>query len=185
MSIQVALHHKTEYTYDKAISIYPHIVRLRPALHTRTPILSYSLKVEPKEHFLNWQQDPFGNYQARFVFLEKASHLSIEVDLLAEMTVINPFDFFLESYAEEAPFSYDDSLLDELQPYLQIKDSSDVLKEYVSQISLKKQRTVDFLVDINQKIYKDISYIIRIILFFIISLKIIQIKIILLYVNIY
>ena len=161
MSIQVALHHKTEYTYDKAISIYPHIVRLRPALHTRTPILSYSLKVEPKEHFLNWQQDPFGNYQARFVFLEKASHLSIEVDLLAEMTVINPFDFFLESYAEEAPFSYDDSLLDELQPYLQIKDSSDLLKEYVSQISLKKQRTVDFLVEINQKIYKDISYIIR------------------------
>ena len=83
MSIQVALHHKTEYTYDKTISIYPHIVRLRPALHTRTPILSYSLKVEPKDHFLNWQQDPFGNYQARFVFPEKASHLSIEVDLLA------------------------------------------------------------------------------------------------------
>lgn len=161
MSIQVALHHKTEYTYDKAISIYPHIVRLRPALHTRTPILSYSLKVEPKQHFLNWQQDPFGNYQARYVFPEKSNHLSIEVDLIAEMTVINPFDFFLESYAEEAPFTYDESLLEELQPYLQIKDSSDTLKEYVSQISLRKQRTVDFLVEINQKIYKDISYIIR------------------------
>ena len=161
MSIKVALHHKTEYIYEKPISIFPHIVRLRPAVHSRTPILSYSLKVEPGGHFLNWQQDPFGNYQARFVFPEKSSSLSIEVDLTAEMTVINPFDFFLESYAEEAPFIYDESLKEELLPYLQIKDNSNFLIDYVKQISTKKQRTVDFLVDINQKIYKDISYIIR------------------------
>lgn len=161
MSIQVALRHKTEYKYEKPITIYPHIVRLRPAVHTRTPILAYSLNIEPKEHFLNWQQDPFGNYQARFVFPKKVDKLVIEVELQAAMTVINPFDFFLESYAEEAPFAYDESLLEELLPYMQIKDNTPAMKEYVSQISLKKIRTVDFLVDINQKIYNDISYIIR------------------------
>ena len=104
MSIKVALHHRTEYKYEKPISLFPHIVRLRPAVHSRTPILSYSLKVEPNSHFINWQQDPFGNYQARYVFNEKSDRLIINVDLVAEMTVINPFDFFLETYAEDSPF---------------------------------------------------------------------------------
>ncbi len=161
MSIKVALHHRTEYKYEKPISLFPHIVRLRPAVHTRTPILSYSLKVEPKSHFINWQQDPFGNYQARYVFNEKSDRLIINVDLVAEMTVINPFDFFLETYAENSPFIYDDSLKEELLPYLQIKDSSPEIQKYVSRISLNKRRTVDFLVEINQMIYNDISYIIR------------------------
>ncbi|MCX7999708.1 MAG: hypothetical protein N3A69_12280, partial [Leptospiraceae bacterium] len=97
MSIQVALNHKTEYIYKKPITIFPHVVRLRPAPHTRTKILGYSLKVTPKTYFLNWQQDPFGNYLARFVFPEKADYLLFEVDLVADMTVINPFDFFLEN----------------------------------------------------------------------------------------
>ena len=96
MTIQVALYHKTSYTFDRPVALSPHEVRLRPAAHCRTPILSYSLRVSPAKHFVNWQQDGYGNYMARFVFPEPARELIVEVDLVAEMTVINPFDFFIE-----------------------------------------------------------------------------------------
>src|SRR6187431_3734201 len=110
MTIKVALHHKTRYDYDRAVSLSPHEVRLRPAAHCRTPIESYSLTVKPAKHFLNWQQDPYGNWLARFVFPEKARELEVTVDLVADMTVVNPFDFFMESYADNFPFAYRDDL---------------------------------------------------------------------------
>ena len=98
MSIRVALHHETIYKYDRPVSFGPHAVRLRAAPHCGTPITSYSLKITPSEHFVNWQQDPFGNYQARFVFPKAEQELKVEVDLVAEMTTINPFDFFIDDY---------------------------------------------------------------------------------------
>src|ERR1041384_8360177 len=104
MAIHVALSHTTRYRYDRAVALSPHIVRLRPAPHCRTPILSYSLTVSPRKHFLNWQQDPHGNYLTRLVFPDKTHALSIEVDLVAELSVFNPFDFFLEPEAETFPF---------------------------------------------------------------------------------
>src|SRR5437867_1857568 len=106
MSIHVALHHKTRYRYDRPVSLSPQIIRLRPAPHCRTPILSYSLRLKPEEHFINWQQDPHSNYLARLLFPEKTRELSIEVDLIAEMSVFNPFDFFLEPSAEQFPVRY-------------------------------------------------------------------------------
>ena len=106
MALKVVLSHKTHYKYDRPISLSPHIIRLRPAPHSRTPIEAYSLKVTPENHFINWQQDPYGNYQARIVFPEKIEEFGIDVEILADLITLNPFDFFVDEYAEKFPFKY-------------------------------------------------------------------------------
>ncbi len=161
MAIRVALNHITEYTYDRPVSLSPHVFRLRPAVHSRTPIEAYSLKISPKEHFINWQQDPFGNFQARVVFPEKTRQLRIEVEVIANMVVINPFDFFVEDYAEKYPFQYTGQLKSELLPYLQVKESGPLLTKYLSGIDRGEKNTNDFLVYLNQKLSRDINYSIR------------------------
>jgi uncharacterized protein (DUF2126 family) len=161
MSIRVALNHKSIYHYDRLVSLGPQIVRLRPAPHCRTTILSYSLKITPKEHFLNWQQDPQGNYQARLVFPSKAKEFKVEVDLIAEMTVINPFDFFIEEYADKVPFKYDPLLDHELQPFLDTGEMTPKLKEFMSKIDFSPSNTVNFLVALNQSIQHVVKYLIR------------------------
>ncbi len=161
MSIQVALKHNTEYHFDRLVNLSPHVVRLRPAPHSRTPIVSYSLKVEPKEHFINWQQDPFGNYLARFVFPEKTLTLKIDVELIAEMTVINPFDFFLEEEFEKYPYQYDKNLARDLAPYLEIREKGPLLMQWLKQVDRSECAIVDFLVNLNQRLHKDVEYRVR------------------------
>ncbi|MBX9901559.1 MAG: transglutaminase family protein [Burkholderiaceae bacterium] len=165
MAIRVALHHKTSYRYDRLVALSPHEVRLRPAPHARTPILSYSLSVAPKEHFINWQQDPYGNYIGRFVFPEKSDILEFTVDLVADMTVINPFDFFVEKYAEHFPFAYPKHLALELSPYLQAEPAGVLQAEWVTrarkEILTSELLTNDFLVALNQRIQSDIAYLLR------------------------
>ena len=162
MTITVGITHHTEYHYDKSISMSPHTFRLRPAPHSRTPIKSYSLKVFPEDHFINWQQDPFGNYLARVVFPEKTKKFSFTVDLVAELTVINPFDFFLESYAETYPFKYEKRLARDLAPYLEIETASDAFSTLINaQVPKEPVATVDFLVAVNQAVYNLIEYGVR------------------------
>ena len=162
MAIHVALHHQTSYHFDRPVGVSPHIVRLRPALHTRTPIHAYSLKIEPAgKYFINWMQDPFGNFQARLVFPEKIRELSLTVDLVAEMTVINPFDFFVESYAEKYPFTYELTLSRELTPYLEIQENGPLLNAWLAGVNRKPQTIVDFLVELNRQLGQDINYLIR------------------------
>lgn len=162
MTITVGITHHTEYHYDKPISMGPHAFRLRPAPHSRTPIKSYSLKIHPDNHFINWQQDPFGNYLARVVFPEKTKKFWFTVDLVAELTVINPFDFFLESYAETFPFDYDSRLASDLSPYLEKESASDTFASLVKSRQPKKPTaTVDFLVDVNRAVYDLIEYGVR------------------------
>src|SRR5688572_30389235 len=161
MSIHVALRHLTRYRYDRAISLGPQAVRLRPAPHCRTRILSYSMKVTPESHFINWQQDPQPNYIARVVFPEKTCELNVEVEVIGEMSVINPFDFFLEAYADDYPFAYEPSQLEELEPYLKKEQPTPLLQQYLSSISREKLQTVSFLVAVNQRVANDIRYLIR------------------------
>ncbi len=161
MSIHVALHHVSHYQYDRLIHLGPQIIRLRPAPHSRTRILSYSLKVTPADHFINWQQDPQSNYLARLVFPEKTRQLRVEVDLVAEMAVLNPFDFFLESYANQIPFDYRAEEATELAAFLQQQPASPAFARYLARIDKSPQATIDFLVALNQKVYQDINYLIR------------------------
>src|SRR5882672_2260564 len=174
MSIHVALHHKTHYRYDRAVALGSQIVRLRPAPHARTRILSYSLRVLPEKHFINWQQDPQSNYLARLVFPEPTRRFSVEVDVVAEMAVFNPFDFFLEPEGEKFPFEYDRALDHELDPFRRRAALTPQLKAYAEAIRrevvggngsvaprAERRRTIDVLVDLNGKVSRDVQYVIR------------------------
>src|SRR4051812_45369351 len=165
MSIRVALTHATRYRYDRAVSLAPHVVRLRPAPHCRTSIPSYSLRITPEEHFLNWQQDPFGNHQARLAFLRPARELTVEVDLIAEMSTINPFDFFVDSYAETYPFSYEATLAGELAPYREAVAHGDRVAALVDDLRAGAvrpgRRSIDVLVDVNREMPRRLRYDIR------------------------
>ncbi|MEY2953669.1 MAG: hypothetical protein RLZZ401_1756, partial [Pseudomonadota bacterium] len=161
MSIHAALSHITHYTYDRLVNLGPQVIRLRPAPHCRSKVLSYALKVEPAQHFINWQQDPFANYQARLVFPEKTREFKVTVDLVVEMAVYNPFDFFLEPQAETFPFSYDTVTRQELQPYLATEPLTPLVKAYLAKIDRSPRRSIDFLVAVNQLLQQDVRYLIR------------------------
>jgi len=197
MAIHVALNHKTRYDYDRPINLGPHVIRLRPAPHTRTRILSYSLRATPQKHFVNWQQDPQSNWIARLVFPEQTKEFSVEVDLVAEMAVLNPFDFFLEPEAECVPFVYDHALDHELAPFRLRSSATPQFAKYLGEVKRtllvnsrvyetkispqtqtatrpenqelpqafsakdNRPRTIDFLVALNQKLWRDIKYTIR------------------------
>jgi len=161
MTIRVAINHRTSYKFDKRIGLGSHTIRLRPAPHSRTTIESYSLAIEPKEHFINWQQDPFGNYQARVVFPEKTKELQLNVKVIAELNSYNPFGFFVEDYAENFPFSYAPELKKELSPYLKKTTKTKLLKEWLEKIPKQTMRSIDFLVWINNQLKQDIQYSLR------------------------
>lgn len=171
MAIHVAITHRTTYSYDRVVGLGPHVVRLRPAPHTRTPVLSYSLTVRPDDHWLNWQQDAFSNYLARLVFHEKATELEFVVDLVADMTTINPFDFFIDESAETYPFTYDEALRKDLSRYLEVDEAGPLLTDWLADQTgdlrtadgggpegAGRMRTIDVLVALNQRLQADIAY---------------------------
>ena len=161
MSILVSLQHVTRYRYDRAVALGPHIVRLRPAPHCRTSIRSYSLKVTPTQHFVNWQQDPNGNWLARFVFPERTTDFTVTVDLLADMSVINPFDFFIDPVATDYPFVYPSEFDEELAPFLSKEEAGPLLTKFLASVPREKQNIVDFIVALNQRLQRGIGYVVR------------------------
>jgi uncharacterized protein (DUF2126 family)/transglutaminase-like putative cysteine protease len=169
VGIKVALEHRTSYTFDRLVEVHPHVVRLRPAPHSRTPIEAYSLQVEPADHFINWQQDAFGNFLGRLVFPNRARSLTITVGLIVDMKVINPFDFFIEDWAEHIPFEYPKALAEDLKPYLRAVDEGDegsgpgdLTQSWVKNFSVAPgTRTIDFLVALNRAVNADVGYSVR------------------------
>jgi uncharacterized protein (DUF2126 family)/transglutaminase-like putative cysteine protease len=161
MGIRVALRHVTRYTYDRPVSLNPHVVRLRPAPHARTPVPAYSLRVEPTPHFLNWQQDPYSNYAARLVFPKPAKELVVTVDLVADLVPINPFDFFVEESAEKYPFQYDAALTRELVPYLETLPAGPRLRSLIDGERRAGVKMNDFLVALNRRVQQEVAYVIR------------------------
>ncbi|MGQ0674290.1 MAG: transglutaminase family protein [Hyphomicrobium sp.] len=161
MALHVALTHETTYRYDRRIGMGPQVIRLRPAPHARTPILSYSITIEPKVHFINWQQDPFGNFLARVVLPEETDHFSVTIDLVADMAVINPFDFFVAEEAKDWPFAYEPVLKKELTPYFEIEPTGPLFEAHLAGIESRGQTTIDFLCDLNRELQKSVRYLIR------------------------
>src|SRR5208337_1507423 len=152
MALQVMISHKTLYKYDRKVSLSPHIIRLRPAPHCRTPILAYSIKIKPSTNFLNWQQDPFGNYLARLIFPDKTNELSIDVEILADLRTINPFDFFIEESVSQFPFTYDVTIQKELLPYLEVNEKGELFREWLASVDTSSRRNLDFLVELNTRL---------------------------------
>ncbi|MEL6523264.1 MAG: transglutaminase family protein, partial [Pseudomonadota bacterium] len=161
MSITASIYHLTHYTYDRPVHLGPQVIRLRPAPHSRTRVISHSLKVSPTDHFVNHQQDPYGNWLARFVFPEPVRELKIEVDLVADMSVYNPFDFFVEESAKDYPFSYSSDLAPDLSIYLQVEPAGPLLQDFLESVPRTEERIIDFLVMLNQRLSNDITYEIR------------------------
>ncbi len=161
MAVRVALEHKTIYRYARPITLGPQIIRLRPAPHNRTPIHRYSLALEPAQHFINWQQDPHGNYLARVVVTELTREFSVCVDIVADLEAYSPFDFFLEPSADNYPFRYEPALRQELSPHLEVDAGSEVLHAFIESLDRSRRRTVDFLVDVNRRVSERIKYLIR------------------------
>ncbi len=162
MAIKVAIRHSTHYEYDRLVKLWPQTIRLRPAVHSRTEIAAYSMKISPEPHFVNWQQDPFGNFMARVVFPDRVKEFKVDVEVIAELRAINPFDFFLEEYAEKFPFQYDTQLLKELAPYLEVTESGPLLMQFIEECKpYLNDITVNFLVNVNQHLNKLVNYTIR------------------------
>jgi uncharacterized protein (DUF2126 family)/transglutaminase-like putative cysteine protease len=161
MSIQAALTHRTLYRYDRPVALGPQTIRLRPAPHARTPVLSYALTVAPKPHFLNWLQDPQGNFLARVVFPDKVTSFEVTVDLVADLATINPFDFFLEPEAETWPFEYDPVLEQELAPFRRIEPVEPLLAALLAGVPRDERRTIDMLVEVNRLVQSRVAYIVR------------------------
>ena len=161
MPLHVALTHRTTYRYSRPVALGPQTIRLRPAPHARTPVLSYALTISPTPHFVNWQQDPQGNYQARVVFPDRVTHFDVGVDLTADMATINPFDFFLEPEAERWPFSYDPVLEQELAPFCHLAPAGPLLDEFLAAVPRGGQPTVDMLTALNRRVHDRIAYIVR------------------------
>ncbi len=161
MAILAAVHHLTHYRYDRPVVLGPQVIRLQPAPHSRTKVLSHSLKVEPANHFVNLQQDPYGNFLARFVFPEPVSELKIEVDLVADMTVYNPFDFFVEETAETFPFDYPEEIREDLAIYRTPEPAGPLLSAFLETVDRAPANTVSFLVGLNARVQREIAYIVR------------------------
>ncbi|MGF1551620.1 MAG: DUF2126 domain-containing protein [Paracoccaceae bacterium] len=161
MSINASITHRTSYVYDRRIALGPQVIRLRPAPHARTPILAFSQRIEPAEHFLNWQQDPFGNWLARVVFPEKVTRFEVVIDLVADMAAINPFDFFLEEHARAFPFAYGEALAKELAPYFETGPQGERFEAFLEGLPRTDESTIDWLVAINRAVYEAVGYTIR------------------------
>ena len=165
MTIRVSLQHTTRYRYDRPVALGPHEIRLAPAPACRTPVASYSLAVKPERHSMHWYQDAAGNHVARVVFQEKTPLLEITVELAADLTAINPFEFLVDPAALHFPFAYPEASRHELASFLTVAESGELLRDWLQRFQASEKPagrgTVALLVRVNERLKQDIAYVTR------------------------
>jgi len=165
MSTLVSLQHGTRYQFDRAVTLGPHEIRMKPVPACRTPVSSYSLAVRPARHMMHWHHDAAGNPVARILFQDRFSELEIDVALTADLASLNPFDFLVAPGAERYPPAYPDAERPDLQPYFAALESGERLQGWLADIHAAVNRdscgTVDLLVAINERVKRDITYVTR------------------------
>jgi uncharacterized protein (DUF2126 family) len=85
----------------------------------------------------------------------------VAVDLLAELSIINPFDFFVEPFADTYPFAYPAEFAEELAPYLYKEPAGPRLAAFMDTVAREPRKSVDFLVDLNRQVQREVRYVIR------------------------
>jgi uncharacterized protein (DUF2126 family)/transglutaminase-like putative cysteine protease len=158
MGIHVALNHRTDYRYPQPIFLGPQVIQLCPAPHCRIPILSYSLDVIPGKHLLHWQMDPHSNRLARLLFSERTDELVVDVNLVADLSPTNPFDFLLEPGVEEYPFTYTPDLAKDLEPFRSVDVPGQLLEQFLAPFQIQSCGTVSFLLKVNHAVRDAIAY---------------------------
>ena len=161
MSLRFALTHRSTYRYARAVGFGPQLIRLRPAPQCRTPILSYTLSIEPATHWLHWQQDPLGNFMARVLVTQPVTAFSVTVDLTAEISTVNPFDFFVEPEAATWPFTPEPWLAEQLLPYRRLDPLGPLLDAFLQEIPRTPRGTVEFLVNLTARVHQRVAYVQR------------------------
>ncbi|MGI9212205.1 MAG: transglutaminase family protein, partial [Methylococcaceae bacterium] len=157
MSTLVALLHHIEQTYGSRRTVPTHWLRVRPAPHTRPDITAYTIKVTSEPHFLNWVRDPFENYIARLDLPEPVASLGLTVELLADLTPINPFDFLTEPEAAHYPFDYSEQTRKELAPYLNMPPPGSRLTAWLKRLDRSPGYIVEVLSRINKTVHEQVK----------------------------
>ena len=147
---RIALRHRLDYRFDRPVRLSTHWLRLCPAPGTRANITAYTLRVGPRTHFLNWLRDPFENHLARLDLPEPVRHFTLDLEILAELQPVNPFDFLTEPYAANHPFDYPEQLARDLAPYLLQPATGPATRAWLAALDRTETPTIERLTALNQ-----------------------------------
>jgi uncharacterized circularly permuted ATP-grasp superfamily protein/transglutaminase-like putative cysteine protease len=161
--MRLLLQHRSRYVYPRPAILGPHVVRLRPAAHARASVTSYALRVtQPGE--IRWQQDPAGNHVARATWPKvRLAELEVAVDLALDSNPFNPFDFTLDAFAEQTPFSYG-LLCSDLSPYLERGDPAFACGARADEFFASLPRagaTVPLVSELARLVHERVRYVVR------------------------
>ncbi|WP_421657597.1 transglutaminase family protein [Leptothermofonsia sp. ETS-13] len=161
--------HTTTYRYSQPVTLYPHVVRLRPRSDSSQTLQSFSLLVTPEPMNQSQVLDLDGNSTIKVWFKpEPAESLVVQVLSQVETHQTDPFNYLLEPWALSLPIDYPASLFGQLQPYLvaQFPGYGSAIDPVAVQLAQEISQQAEgnsalFLTLLNQQIYQNCKQLIR------------------------